>query len=744
MKPGLSIQTKTLLAIAGVFAVLVGVLLVLSQSLIVNAFSKLENEYVARNMLQIRSAFDDFAGKLFSTAGDWSGWDDTWQFVEDKNRQYIDDNLAVGAFANLDINMMIFFQRNGTLAYGRNFEISVENELPIPADLLSFLTQHRALMADTAGKTGKRGIIMLQNSALAVAIRPILRNNSQGPCRGSLLVGRYLDSAEIAHLNATTHLAFDAYPLNRKIPEPYLQAIGKSLSQDQQVTIKPVDTKNIMGYTVLADITGDPALLIKARFARDIYRQGQRTIYYAMIWVIGITFIFAALTMLLLHRMVTARLGRLSARLDAIRSSADAAMRLPEMGADELGKLAITINSMLIALENNAKEREQMQSQLMQAQKMQAIGLLAGGVAHDFNNMLGAVLGFAELIQMKFANDNPALKKYTDSILATARRMSDLASELLAFARKGKYDVVILDIHQVIDDVIQLLEHTLDKRITITKRLMADPACIMGDATQLHNALLNLAVNARDAMPDGGALTFATATAELDDAFIDAQTLKITPGTYLKLSVSDTGTGMDEQTRARIFEPFFTTKEIGRGTGIGLASVLGAVENHGGCITVGTTPGAGTIFSIYLPAVQPAHEDRAAPAENAEPVKGSGTILVIDDEEGIQAMAEEMLTELGYHVRICKDGKEGIAYYHQHWHEINLVIIDIIMPAIGGFACFKGLKEINPSVKAIVASGFSVDGEARRILKEGALGFIQKPYEMRRMSHVIRDAFMKS
>jgi CheY-like chemotaxis protein len=365
-------------------------------------------------------------------------------------------------------------------------------------------------------------------------------------------------------------------------------------------------------------------------------------------------------------------------------------------------------------------------------------------VAHDFNNMLGAVLGFAELIQMKFATDNPALKKYTDSILATARRMSALASELLAFARKGKYDVVTLDIHQVINDVIQLLEHTLDKRITITKRLEADPACIMGDATQLHNALLNLAVNARDAMPDGGALTFATAIAELDDAFIGAQALKVTPGTYLKLSVSDTGTGMDEQTRARIFEPFFTTKEIGRGTGIGLASVLGAVENHGGCITIGTAPGAGTIFSIYLPAVQPAQEDRAARAESAEPVKGSGTILVIDDEEAIQAMAEELLTELGYHVRICKDGKEGVDYYHEHWREINLVIIDIIMPAMGGFACFKGLKEINPAVKAIAASGFSVDGEARRILKEGALGFIQKPYEIRQMSRAIRDALIKS
>jgi len=744
MKPGLSIRTKTLLAIAGVFAVLVGVLLVLSQSLIVNAFSKLENEYVTRNMLQIRSAFDNFAGKLFSTAGDWSGWDDTWRFVEDKNQNYIDDNLSASAFANLNVNMMIFFRRDGALAFGRNFDASAASELPIPADLLSFLAQRRTLMADTAEKTGRRGIIMLQNGALAVAIRPILRNDGQGPCRGNLLIGRYLDSAEIAHLNATTHLSFEAYALNRKIPKPHLQAIGMSMSQDQQITIKPVDTKSIMGYTVLADITGDPALLIKARFARDIYRQGQITISYAMLWVIGITLVFAALTMLLLHWMVTARLGRLSARLDAIRSSADAAMRLPEMGADELGKLAAAINSMLIALESNTKEREQMQSQLMQAQKMQAIGLLAGGVAHDFNNMLGAVLGFAELIQMKFATDNPALKKYTDSILATARRMSDLASELLAFARKGKYDVVILDIHQVVDDVIQLLEHTLDKRIAITKRLEADPACIMGDATQLHNALLNLAVNARDAMPEGGALTFATAIAELDETFIAGQTLKVTPGTYLKLSVSDTGTGMDEQTRARIFEPFFTTKEIGRGTGIGLASVLGAVENHGGCITVGTTPGAGTIFSIYFPAVQPAHEDRAAHAESAEPVKGSGTILVIDDEEAIQAMAEEMLTELGYHVRICKDGKEGVDYYRDHWREIDLAIIDIIMPGMGGFACFKGLKEINPAVKAIAASGFSVDGEARRILKEGALGFIQKPYEICRMSQAIHDALLKS
>jgi len=376
--------------------------------------------------------------------------------------------------------------------------------------------------------------------------------------------------------------------------------------------------------------------------------------------------------------------------------------------------------------------------QLRQAQKLESIGQLAGGIAHDFNNMLGAISGYAIMIQRKFAKDNAVLGEYVGVIIDASRRAADLTSKLLAFARRGTYEMLVVDTHETIDDVVKLLKHTIDKKISIIQRLEATPCTVMGDRTQLQNAVLNLAVNARDAMPDGGDLTFTTRIIDIDADFIRSKSLKLQAGRFITMSVSDTGVGMDEATKARMFEPFFTTKKVGKGTGLGLASVYGTMKSHNGAIVVESELGMGITFTMYIPLVD-RPVAKVEVLQHAMP-RGKARILVVDDEDMVREMAKRMLEELGYTVVTCRDGMEAVDYYKVNKADIDLCIVDMIMPRIGGHDCVYRLKLMNPDVKIIIATGYSVATDTQRIITKGISGFIQKPFEIEDLAEMVSKA----
>jgi len=384
------------------------------------------------------------------------------------------------------------------------------------------------------------------------------------------------------------------------------------------------------------------------------------------------------------------------------------------------------------------KEKEKLEEQLRQSQKMEAIGRLAGGLAHDFNNMLGGVTGFADVIRQEFAHLDPRLEKYTQGILASAERAADLTMKLLAFARKGKFQMIEVDLHETILNAVRILEHTLDKRIAIRTEFQAEQATVMGDPTQLQNVILNLAVNAGDAMPGGGDLIIASKVMHIGSQHVRTRSYKMKAGPYLVISVRDNGKGMDETTKSRLFEPFFTTKPPGEGTGLGLASVYGTIKNHLGYIDVESEPGRGTVFEIYLNPVDRPGE--FAVEAKDETKRGQGRILVIDDEAIIREVAMEMLVNLGYTVHICKDGHEGVAFFKEHRDQTDLVITDITMPGMNGHECLLELKKIDPDVRVIATSGYSIDGEARKLIDAGAVGFIQKPFDLQQLSLTIYEA----
>lgn len=381
-------------------------------------------------------------------------------------------------------------------------------------------------------------------------------------------------------------------------------------------------------------------------------------------------------------------------------------------------------------------EQKRLQSLLSQSQKMEVVGQLAGGIAHDFNNMLAAIMAAAELLKLRLGDDEKD-RKLLETILSATTRSADLTGELLTFSRKGTVALSPVHIHETIAAVMGLLERTIDKQIQLVSRLEAFDPVVMGDQTQLQNALLNLGVNARDAMPHGGTLQYATTVRKMDEAALRSVGISLPAGRYLEIAVSDTGSGMTKEVLEHIFEPFFTTKGVGKGTGLGLAAVYGAIKNHRGEICVNSQPGHGSVFKIYLPL---GADDSNTQTLSDKVITGNGGILLVDDEEMLRSLGRELLEELGYTVYLSGNGEQALEVFAAHRNEISLVILDMIMPKMGGKEVFMHLREQAPGVKVLFCSGFSSEGTGDELVKLGASGFIQKPYNRGELSRAVAEA----
>jgi len=389
-------------------------------------------------------------------------------------------------------------------------------------------------------------------------------------------------------------------------------------------------------------------------------------------------------------------------------------------------------------VQERTAELEKTQEHLHHAEKMEALGQLTGGIVHDFKNMLGGIVGLLDLFKAHYTGSDPKLNKYIEMIFETSARAAELISSLLLFARKGETQFESLKVHNLISNTIKLLDHSLDKSITINHFFNAESSVINGDYTQIQNVLLNFAVNARDAMPDGGTLTFSTDTVIIDDAYKSLHPDGLESGLYTVISVSDTGAGIDKETKKKIFEPFFTTKEKGQGTGMGLSSAYGIIENHKGSIEVYSEPGEGATFKVYLPHID--KKDNGVRNVESIVTMGSGAVLLIDDDEIIRKVGTEMLSNLGYSVVSCENGREGIDYYKSHFSQIDFIILDVMMPNLKGYNCFHELKKIDSNATIVVASGYPINGLISDILDEGAASFIQKPFDTVRLSKAIEKA----
>jgi len=383
------------------------------------------------------------------------------------------------------------------------------------------------------------------------------------------------------------------------------------------------------------------------------------------------------------------------------------------------------------------EERRKLEVQFQQAQRFEALGTLAGGIAHDFNNLLMNIQGNTSLMLFETEDDHPffePLKKIEKQVKSGAL----LTRQMLGYARKGKFNVKPVDLNQIVDESAETFGRTR-KEITIQREFDKDLFPVEADQGQIEQVLLNLYVNAADAMPGGGKLFLKTKNET--HVNIKSNHYSPTPGNYVQLTITDSGTGMDNQILERIFDPFFTTKEMGRGTGLGLASVFGIIKSHDGYIEVESKKGRGTTFTIFLPASE--KDVEGVDDTSAKLIRGSGTLLIVDDEELVLNVGVNMLEKLGYSVLAAKNGTEAVDIFKANKDKIKMVILDIIMPDMGGGEVYDKIKAINPEVKVLLSSGYSVDGQAIELLERGCNGFMPKPFTLEELSGKITQIMKK-
>lgn len=390
----------------------------------------------------------------------------------------------------------------------------------------------------------------------------------------------------------------------------------------------------------------------------------------------------------------------------------------------------------VIEVTNDISEKIKLEDQLRQAQKMQAIGQLAGGIAHDFNNILTTIIGYGNLLKLKIKEDDP-LRSEVDQILGSSEKAAHLTQGLLAFSRQQILHPIPLNLNEIIEKVGKLLLRLIGEDIELKIVLTDKDLTIMADSGHIEQVLMNLATNARDAMPEGGLLTIKTELVELDDKFIRSHGYDIKPGLYALLFVADTGIGMHEEQKKRIFEPFFTTKGVGKGTGLGLSIIYGIVQQHNGHIDIYSEPDKGTVFKVYLPVIKSViekEEQKISPPLR----RGTETVLLAEDDESVRKLICLVLEQFGYNVIAAVDGEDAVTKFKENSDSIQLILLDVIMPKQSGKEAYEKIKKIRPDIKSIFASGYATDIIDKKGVIEEGVNFIQKPILPDELLRIVR------
>ncbi len=390
-----------------------------------------------------------------------------------------------------------------------------------------------------------------------------------------------------------------------------------------------------------------------------------------------------------------------------------------------------------IAFVSDISQRKTLEEQLMHAQKMEAVGRLAGGVAHDFNNMLTVITGYNRMILDELSTVDP-LRGYAEEILKAADRAGALTNQLLAFSRRQIMKPRIISVNSVIEQTEKMLRRLIGEDIQLSISLSAETGNIKSDPNHIAQAIVNLAVNARDAMPTGGRLTIETGNCHIDETYVRTH-MGVKPGEFVMIAVSDTGMGMDSATRQRIFEPFFTTKERGKGTGLGLATVYGMVKQSGGDIWVYSEPGTGTTFKLYFPRVREAVSDVAAPSSDKSKTAAAETILLVEDEKAVRDLTCRILQKLGYHALVAGSGDAAIQISRAYEGEIALLLTDVVMPNMSGRQVADALLAMRPGIKVLFLSGYTENTVVHHGVLDSAVDFLPKPFSREVLGQKIRE-----
>lgn len=583
----MKLRKKTLIISGIALACLILIVLAISTIVIMNSYIELEKKYAEKNVIRVINALEDDISTLDTFVYDWAAWDDTYEFIDDLNQDYIDSNLVDETFIDSELDIMLFIDSSGRIVYGKAFDRENEEEIPIPEFFYevphdSVLFKHESVESSVAG------IILTPEGVMIVASRPIIKSNDEGPVKGTLLMGRYLDSEKVSYISEVTHLSVSMHYIGEEdFPEDFMEVIPH-LSKDLPIYVKPIDENSISGYGLFEDIYGNPVLMVKAEMDRDIYAQGKSTVLYFIISTIVIGAVLCLLMLLLLDKYVLSRVSKLSREVVEIGEKKDFSSKVSEEGSDELSSLSKTINKMLKSLEINAAELKRSNEELEQ---------FAYVISHDLREPLRMIKSYMELLKKRYGEKmEQDAKDFIDFAVDGAERMQRMIDDLLTYSRvdrKGK-PFRKVDTNEILEKALKNLEVAIKETKAIVKSSKLPE--VFGDETQLLMLFQNLISNAikfRDSRKPEVKITAERKGKEWVFCF------------------EDNGIGIKPENFDRIFNIFqrlHTAKEY-QGTGIGLAICKKIVERHGGRIWVESEPGKGSKFYFTIPARDDMHEN---------------------------------------------------------------------------------------------------------------------------------------
>lgn len=576
----MSIRRKTLLIISTTTLFLVLLLYGTSETFLLRNFANLEEHIVLQNIDRAELALSSDIDQLNSTVGDWAPWDDTYTFMTDRNQNYINRNLNVETLSNLRLNLILFIDPYDQLVFAKAVDFQAKSELPVPQNLLNNLFSKGNLVCHTESDMFK-GIILLPEGPMLISSQPILTSAWKGPVGGTLIMGRYLGS-ELKHLSELTQLPIISSRINDVNMSYDFAAARSSLSKERPVLVKPLSENSIAGYTLIQDVYGDPALILRADMSRDIYRQGQATIYYSFLFILLNGLFFAAVTLFLLDKTVLSRMGQLSSNVRNIGLSGDVSTRVQVSGKDELSSLAGMINDMLDKIDKSEEK-------LRKSERLAAIGETAVMVGHDLRNPLQTIVVTTYLVKAKIDKlsiqertnmENQGILENLRTIDKQSNYMNKIVSDLQDYARPLSPKIVDVDLHPFVKHVLAGMRIPEDVEVQTE---IEDGLTWEVDPTMMERVLTNLVTNAVQAMPNGGKLTIAGAGSEEDTI----------------LTIRDTGEGIHPEHISRIFDPLFTTKS--KGTGMGLVVGKRLVKVQGGSLNISSEMGKGTVVVVRMP-----------------------------------------------------------------------------------------------------------------------------------------------
>lgn len=766
----MSLRSKVAIIVMGILLFYGIVDFGIQRFIIFPSFLSLEQEEAIKDSKRVVQAINREIHHLDSLVHDWSAWDDTYAFVESLSRDYIEANLPISSFTDNNLNLIYICNKDGKVIWGAIHDLETEAEIHVdnfPEDrlpkthpLISYKTENKPFSNVTVS-----GVYMTSKGHMIISSRPILTSNNEGPSHGSLMMGRFLTAPIVKILADQTQVDFQIFPVQAdSIPET-LRGISTQLTDKSPYLIKTNKHDNqTQIYTAYPDIEGNTALLIKSKTPKKITDRGLTTIYYAMFSVFGAGLVALIVILLLLQWAVLKPITKLTCYAMEVRKTGDLSTQLSSQRQDEIGILAGEFDNMLMQLGNRAAELEDLNTKLQEdidkrrqteealreskeklvrSKKMESLGLLAGGVAHDLNNVLSGIVSYPELILMDLPEDSK-LRKPIETMQESGHRAAAIVQDLLTVARGVAVTKKPLNLNDMVRDYLnspEFLElEQFRPTVTVKTNLDTDLLNISGSHVHIRKVVMNLVTNASEAIDSSGNVTISTMNHYIEKPLRGYDDVNI--GEYVVLSVSDDGSGISSDDLERIFEPFYTKKVMGRsGTGLGLAVVWNIMQDHKGYIDV-TTDENGTRFELYFPITRDEIWKRDMPL-SIKDYKGNGeTILIVDDVESQREISCKMLDMLGYKTKAISSGEEAVKYLKKN--TVDLILFDMIMdPGINGHETYERIIRIHPKQKALILSGFAETDEVKEAQKLGAGEYIKKPVTLEKIGLAVKTELEK-